>query len=585
MMPPALILALVLLGASPFEGLSTTAERSDFLRTGRIGEVDALCQRLRTLGQGCDVYGVTPEGRPLQAFVLSSVAASSADAHKRSQRPVVAFIAGIHAGEIDGKDASTLVIKEILQGGFPGVLERITVVVIPVFNVDGHERFGRHQRPNQHGPQETGWRTTAQNLNLNRDWVKADAPETQALLTYLNKWDPTLVVDLHVTDGAKFRHDVALIAEPSTAQLSPLAPLAVALRDRCLRDLQRQGHLPLDFYPAFEVDDEPASGFSVGVTPGRLTHGYWALRDRLALLVETHSWRPYKERVKTTADVMRSVLTAAQEHAGAWRQAARAADDARRRTAGRDVILTWDNAQEAETLAFLGYSYERVSSEISGALWTRYDDNKPAVWQVPMRRALVAGKTTKAPGWGYAVPAGFASEVAARLRLHGINFAVLEQQEVVTAQVFRAHEVSFGQRPYEGRMTAKATGAWTVEKRTLPAGSLVIGVNQPRARLLLEMFEPDAIDSLLGWGFFNAAFEQKEYMEAYVAEEEARRLLKNDPALKHAFEQLLAQDPAFARDAEARLRFFYRRTPSFDERMNLVPVYRLEGEPVHAGLR
>jgi murein tripeptide amidase MpaA len=122
---------------------------------------------------------------------------------------------GIHAGEIDGKDAGFLALREALENkAAAGALDKQVLLFVPVFNVDGHERFGKWNRPNQRGPVEMGWRTTAQNYNLNRDYVKADAPEMQAMLALVNAWDPLAYVDLHVTDGAKFEPDVSIQVEP-----------------------------------------------------------------------------------------------------------------------------------------------------------------------------------------------------------------------------------------------------------------------------------------------------------------------------------------------------------------------------------
>src|SRR6185436_19759709 len=132
-----------------------------------------------------------------------------------------------------------------------GALARVTVVFVPIFNVDGHERFGPNNRPNQVGPEEMGWRTTAQNLNLNRDYTKADAPEMQAMLRLLGDWDPILYADLHVTDGAQFEHDVSLSVTPTLAGDEELKRAGVSLRDELLRRLTAQGSLPIAFYPDF----------------------------------------------------------------------------------------------------------------------------------------------------------------------------------------------------------------------------------------------------------------------------------------------------------------------------------------------
>src|SRR5207237_644768 len=167
---------------------------------------------------GCLGFGRTPEARPMLALIASRTGALTPEAARKKGLPVLLVQGGIHAGEIDGKDAGFLALREALENrAAKGALDRQVLVFVPVFNVDGHERLGRWNRPNQIGPEEMGWRTTAQNLNLNRDYVKADAPEMRAMLRLLGQWDPILYADLHVTDGAQFEHDVSVTGGPTLA--------------------------------------------------------------------------------------------------------------------------------------------------------------------------------------------------------------------------------------------------------------------------------------------------------------------------------------------------------------------------------
>jgi hypothetical protein len=564
--------------ADPFAA-DTEGRRSGLLRTGRLDEVERLCRRVQAAGQVCRTLGTSPERRPLRVWELSSVPAQErASSSTFRARPVVLVIAGIHAGEIDGKDALFSVVGELL--GTPptelaGLLDVVTLVVVPVYNVDGHERFGKNHRPNQRGPEQMGWRVTAQNLNLNRDWMKADAPETRLLLQALLAYDPVVTVDLHVTDGAQFQHDVAVIVEPwhDDGTDGPLLASAQQLSTTTQQQLTAMGHLPLDFYPSFERDDDPTSGFARGVTPARLTHGYMARRGRLAVLVETHSWQPYAHRVATTIDVLHSVLAQAKHHAPQWQRAARAGDALREQLAGKTIELAFDsNPSSTKTFPFRGYRYTRTMSEVSGALMTRYDERTPEVWNVPLVDDVVATARVVVPAQ-YAVLPAFAGPVRERLLAHGLAFTTTTTPQQVSGQVFHVDTATFGPGSYEGRHTVRVQGSWQQTTTTLPVGSLLVKTSQPRGRLVVELFEPAAPESLVGWGFFNARLEQKEYMEAYVAEDEARLLLR-DPQVKAAFAERL-KDPAFAASAEARLDFFYRRHPAWDDAAFVLPVVRV----------
>lgn len=561
--------------------LRTTAEKTGYATTGRYDEVLRLCAAFAAAyprAVRCTQFGRTPEGRPMMALIASSDGVLDPAAAASAERPVLLVLGGIHAGEIDGKDAGFELLRALLAGQGPSrVLGATTVIFVPVYNVDGHERFGPNQRPNQRGPREGGFRTTAQNLNLNRDFLKAEAPETQALLALIQSWDPILLVDLHVTDGAKFEHDVAVMVSPEEPLPSGLDEAARTLSASVVKRLTARGHLPLPFYPSFRKDDDPTSGIDTAPTLVRFSQRYAAARNRLGILVETHSWRDYPYRVRTTRAVLEALFEEAITQAAGWRGAALAADALATHTAGTDVTLVWKSTPANRIIDFRGYAYTRETSKISGAPWVRYDEKKPQIWKIPLFDQLVPKLSVKAPRVGYLVPAAHAAWVAPKLAAHGIQFQRLDRAyDRAPTSTFRADSVTFATAPFEGRFTTEVTGSWTAEPRAVGLGALFVPIDQPRATLVLHLLEPTAPDSLVSWGFFNAIFEQKEYMEAYVAEEEARKMLARDPKLRAAFDAALAKDPALAADPHKRLRFFYERHPAWDERLNLYPVLRLD---------
>lgn len=577
----SLLLCLCLPAFASEPVLSTAAERSNFTQTGRYDEVPALCRAFagrHPESVRCIEFGTTPEGRPMKALVASTSGTLMSKEALERKLPVVLIQGGIHAGEIDGQDAGFLALRETLEGTLaPDTLDRLVWVFVPVFNVDGHERFGAWNRPNQRGPKEMGWRTTAQNHNLNRDYLKADSVEMQAMLRLVEEWDPLLYVDLHATNGAQFEHDISIQVEPLHAGDDGLRIAGRELRDGVINDLAAQGSLPLPFYPSFVIHDDPASGFIDDVPPPRFSHGYFLLRNRLAMLVETHSWKEYPTRVRITRNTISSVLEQVAEHGPRWLQQARAADAAS--LAGTSIPLTWKAGDTARDIDFRGYAYTRTPSEVSGALMTRYDETTPQIWTIPLRDDLQPDILVDAPLAGYIVPIAHASRVGERLSRHGVTFRETGALANATVQTFRADKTSFGNRPVEGHQRLTVEGEWKPEARDIPAGSLFVPIHQPRARLVMAMLEPLAPDSLLAWGEFNPAFEKKEYMEAYVAEAVARDMLANDPELAREFERRLRDDPEFAASPEARLEFFHRRHSSWDERLNLYPVMRTDTAP------
>jgi hypothetical protein len=515
----------------------------------------------------------------MYVLAVSRSGALTPQAAHQKNLPVMLMQGGIHAGEIDGKDAGFLAVREMLNDeAAKGALKSFVLVFVPVFNVDGHERFGHWNRPNQVGPEEMGWRSTAQNYNLNRDYMKADAPEMQAMLRLLGQWDPVLYVDMHVTDGAEFQHDVSNTLEPVSAGDPGLQPAGKALVKELNDKIAQQGSLPLDFYPDFVTEDNPASGFAVTTPEPRFSSGYWDLHNRFVLLLETHSWKDYPTRVRVTHNIIVALSQMMAQEGGHWQQEQHEADARALRLGGQQVTLDYVNGPHVTTLDFRGYAYTREPSAISGSLVTHYDTSKPEVWHVPFKDVMVPKTQVKAPTGGYVIPAAQAGWMSEKLALHGIRFdRVLKAQSDAQLETFRANKVTYSKESFEGHTMVTFEGGWLPEKRAIPVGSLFVPIAQRNARVVVALLEPQAPDSFAAWGFFNTAFEAKEYMEPYVAEQVAREMLAKDPKLQAAFNEKLAKDRDFAASPQARLDFFYRLSPSWDERLNLYPVYRTAG--------
>ncbi len=578
------------------ETLRTLAEESGFRSTGRTDEVARLCnayaQRWPDSVQVIE-FGRSAEDRPMLALLVSR-------ADPRG-KPMLMLQAGIHPGESDGKDAGFIALREILDGTTSaGVLDRIAILFIPAFNTDGHERTGRWNRPNQNGPEETGWRTTAHNLNLNRDYTKAESTEMEAMLRLIVEWDPLVCADLHVTDGADFEPDISIQVEPINQGDMALRAGGIQLRDELIAKLAAQGSLPLPYYPDFAKTDDPASGFQLTVYSPRFSTGYFPQRNRYAVLVETHSWKDYARRVRVTRNSIVGLAELVAAHGARWQETARLADIASAGLGGQEVILDYTSgwretpkagcvteepdAVDAPIIEFRGYAYTREASKISGDLVTVYDPATPQIWRVPLRDRIQASLAVEAPREGYIVPAGYAQLIGAKLALHGIAFQRLHaRQQGLRVKSFRATEAEFSSSPFEGRMRVKLNGAWSADKRDVPPQSLLVPVAQPLARLVVALLEPLAPDSYAAWGYFNACFEQKEQLEPYVAERVALDVIEANSVLMTEFARRLNEDSAFAANPGARLDFFLRHHVSWDDHYMLYPILRVEtGECLEA---
>jgi hypothetical protein len=571
---------------TPTRPLETHAERTHYAETGPASEVDTLVRAFTRRFPGrvrAERFGTSGEGRPLWVLAASDDGALTPEKARRRGRPVVFALAGIHPGEIDGKDAGFQLLRELLEGeALPDVLRHVTFVFVPIFNVDGHEHSSPDHRPNQNGPRSQGWRTNARNLNLNRDWMKADSPEMRALLPVLRAWDPLVFADLHVTDGAHFVPDVSLLVAPLIEGPPAMQSMAGVLQEEIHAELRAGGHLPLDFYPSLMREDDPASGFTRTVYPPRFSHSYWGLRNRLAVLVETHSWKDYRTRVATTRDLLAAALGSVRRHGPAWLARVRKLDESTRARPPAALDLALASTDETEIIEFPGYAYDRVPSPATGGTYLRFHLDRPEVWRVPLRSRMAATVHVELPRGGWAVPPGWAPVVAEALDRHGVEHRTLTRPTRARISSFQLTDSRPATAPYEGRQRLDPVGAWSAPRaEELPRGTLIIPLAQPRAALAAHLLEPTGPDSLAAWGTFNAAFQQQEYVEQYLLEPWAAAELKSDPELRAAFEERL-RDPAFAADADARRRFFLLRHPSYDQRIRRLPVLRLSA-PVAVG--
>ena len=574
----------ILQGAAGPEDWRTKAEATDYRETPRYDETVAYCQRLAAASEFVHVenLGPSPEGREVIALVVSQDKAFTPEAARATGKDIVLVNCCIHPGESEGKDALLALIRDLTvrqDHRTAGLLDHAILLCVPIHGVDGHERFGPSNRINQNGPSEMGWRTTAQNYNLNRDWIKADAPEMRAELGFFHRWLPDLLVDTHTTDGADYQYDLTYTLERYGNQAAPVFAWQEEAFDRHIFPaLAKQGH-KIAPYVVFNNPGEPKDGFNDGATKPRFSTGYAAAWNRAGLLVETHMLKDYRTRVVATYDLIRAILEEIRRSPGALRKATEQAD---RETVlagqtydpARQVPLDFKNGPGSVPFEFLGVAYHHEVSPVSGALWIKYDATKPLTFTVPFFNEVV---TTHAvtPPLGYLIPAAW-TVVIDRLRDHGIRFTTLREPLTQEVETYQFDHVEWQPTPFENHHSLKDMAFHPVKKRlTFPAGSAVVYLDQPAAKVVLHLLEPDGPDSLLRWGYLDAIFEQKEYGEDYVLEPLAREMLAKDPTLKEEFETKLAKDPAFAASAHARLEFFYRRTPYWDERFNVYPIGRI----------
>lgn len=571
------------LGASVLTDWATPAEASDYTRTPRLAETMAYFERLDAASEQVALvdFGTSPQGRTMTAVIVSSDGIDTPAEAEATGKPIVFIQAAIHPGENEGKDVLMALVRDLtVSDKHADLLDAAVLVLVPVFNIDGHERFSPYNRINQNGPEAMGWRGTAQNLNLNRDYTKLDAPEMRAWMRLWNAWSPDLLIDLHNTNGADYQYAMTWAFETAPNIETPLAAWQSQFFDEQVKPKLEEDGWPLTNYFTLADPTNLSAGLQEGASDPRFSAGYAAAVNRAGLLVETHMLKDFRTRVAVNEALLVEILRRLKTEGASLRTAVAQAQ-AKRFAEGESIPLAFGLTDDAEPQEFLGVADSRTPSTVSGTDWVQYDPTSPIRLSVPVQKNVAVLAEAAAPA-AYLIPLQW-QDVIDRLEAHGIAMHRVERNTTVTADRYRFEGATWAPRPFEGRHGLSAVSQ-TLERsaQDVLAGSMLIPMDQEKARLIALLLEPASPDSFLRWGFFNAIFEEKEYAEPRVLEVMAREMMAKDPALKAEFEARVAADAAFAADPRQRLRFFYMRSPYFDTEVNRYPVLRLDAAAAKA---
>ncbi|MBW3564788.1 MAG: M14 family metallopeptidase [Acidobacteria bacterium] len=552
----------------------TPSERTGLTETPSYEETVAWLERLVAASPKLRMVtiGESGEGRDIVMVIASNEGAGDARALAANRRPTVLVHGGIHSGEIDGKDAGLMILRGLTVAGnsahgIASLLDRVNLLFIPILNVDGHERSSRFGRINQRGPVEMGWRTNARNLNLNRDFTKLDTPEVQALIRTIVEYDPHLYIDVHVTDGIDYEYDITY-GFNGTHSHSPHGNgwLANVLRPAVDAALARSGHVPGPLvFPA--DDDDLSAGIFEWNAPPRFSNGYGDARHLPSILVENHSLDPYDQRVLGTYVFLREALRIAGEEGSALRRAI-----ARDRALDPESFpLDWGYSETPGTIDFRGVRGVRRLSGLTGGLYTEWT-GEPVIVSIPLHREMVIAEQAARPA-AWWIPAEW-SDVIENLRAHGILMEPASEAVELDLEMYRLVDPRLAESAFEGRVRLTTGISPLIRKERMPAGSVRVPADQPLADLAALLLEPLSEDSLLQWGFFHSILSRTEYIEAYVVEPLARRMIEESPELYEEYLAALAGDPELAGSVAARRRWFYERSPWIDDQHLLYPVGR-----------
>jgi len=485
----------------------TTAERTDYQQTSTTADVSAFLDSLQQAGAPITVgaMGRTAEGRPILFVIASDPRMTSPREAARSGKLVVYLQANIHGGEVEGKEAVQILLRE-LAGTRRDLLSKLVILVAPVYNADGNDAMGPVEvnRSEQKGPRRVGLRPDGLKLDLNRDYLKAEAPETRGSLAEVyGTWDPALMMDLHTTDGTL--HGYLLTYSPPLDPNGPRGPIAFAqdtLLPTVRAAMQRKYAEPIFPYGNVRNPMKPKAWTTYSPLAWYGTN-YVGMRGRIAILSEAYSHADFRTRVKVTHDFVLEVLEYAAAHADRIRAIEREAD----RLTALEGAGTATRPKLAVAFAPASRGTEPVMLrqvrpvQVEGRRRPRYElTGKMDTVSLPIEDRFVASRTETLPG-GYFLPSA-EGRIVELLRLHGIQVRRLEQAWTGTAQVFRIDSLEWAANEFQGHHLLSVTGRYEDARVKLPEGSYYVSTAQPLGRLVFELLEPEGY-GLPRWNVFD----------------------------------------------------------------------------------
>lgn len=562
------------------DGWQTWYEKHNFNSTPSYEETMAFSQRLADSSAivHFEVFGRSHQNRDLGVLIVNKQGNFTPQKVHDTEHLVVLIQAAIHPGEPVGKDAGLQLLRDIaIYGRHLDYLDNITLVFIPILNADGHERFGPYNRINQNGPEEMGWRTNARNLNLNRDYLKADAQEMRHFLELWHLWEPDFFIDTHSTNGGDYQYAMTYALDIFGGANKELVNWIEKDYLPQVENAMEQDNYPIFPYVTYRSWHDPRSGLRSFAGHPAFSNHYASELNRPGLLLETHMLKPYKMRVESTYLMIVNTLKILHKDKE-LKNVIEKADKYTASAAFRDekFPLRHEITGDSVMVDFLGVEYDIEESSLSGGDWFIYKPEKPATFQVPWFNQSRVTYSVELPD-AYIIPVEY-FDVIERLKYHGVEMIELEEDKTLSVQSYRFKDVSLAARSNEGRQTASFATQTIEEDRVYYKGSVVVPMSQPRARIIAHALEPMAPGSYAYWGFFNAVFERVEYFESYAMERIAREMLANDPSLMQGLEKAMKDNPSMADNPYAILSWFYEQTPYYDQKHNVYPVGRIMDE-------
>ena len=512
----------------------------------------------------------TDAGLPLHLVVISSDSKFDAKKWHKQGKIVLLINNGIHAGEPDGIDASMMLIRDLAMKKI-ALPANVAVAVIPVYNIGGALNRNSFSRVNQEGPESYGFRGNSQNLDLNRDFTKADSKNALAFAKIFHYLDPDIFMDNHVSDGADYQHVMTLLTTQHNKLGGGLGTYLHNTFEPELYKAMEQNYFPMTPYVNFE-EGNPEKGWTAFYDAPRYSCGYTALFQTIGFTPETHMLKPFKQRVAATYTLMEQMILVASKQAAALKMAKQQMIAEVRQQ--KEFALGWKlDTSTHETITFKGYEAGYKKSNITGLPRLYYDRSRPFTKQVNYYNTFKPEKMVALPKF-YIIPQGWWS-IIERLQTNNVMMTRLKNDTNINVEVYRIEQYKSSATPYEKHhKNSEVVVSKSIKTLLFLKGDYIIECNQRANRYLAEMLEPTGDDSFFAWNFFDAILQQKEGYSDYRWEDIAEKYIADHPILKQQLNEKKKADAAFAASASAQLNFIYKNSPYYEPAHMRYPVYR-----------
>ena len=539
--------------------------------TPTYNELITHLEKISNIHSEVELYNMGPSdyGLPIYLCIINGEKDSANTFKKAREETTILFNNAIHPGEPDGINACLIWLEEIINHK-KNIKNLPVVAFIPAYNIGGMLNRSSNSRVNQNGPFEYGFRGNAQNLDLNRDFIKMDAMNTFTFAKIFHALNPDVFVDNHVSNGADYQYVLTYIS----SLRDRLAPsLNTIIYDSLLPNLTNaiKENYNIDLFPYVDLKGKtPNEGILAFNDLPRYAMGYGSLFHSISFTVETHMLKPFSQRVKATLAFMEELINWTSLNKSLIENARNLAIDFVDES--QHLKYNYINRNKRDSILFNGYEHSFPVHKITGLSRLKYDTNKPYSRFVPYYNSSVAKDSVQLPKFYYI--SAQEKDVVERLLANNVKMKNIENDTVMNLGVYRVVKFSPSKKPYEGHFKLKNIKVQRDKELVqLKKGDWMLNSNQDAALYIHSVLQPELEDAFLSWNFFDSYLQQKEYFSSYVFIDKIEEILVNDQKLKKEYELRKKEDKAFASSEWDQLYFIYKRSAYFEKSYNRLPVY------------